>query len=104
MSSIPAFVSELVRAANEVDRLTMREIEHLLFRAIRTIRDLRDMIGIPVNGTEHDTIIRLGGLAATAGQATPPEVREGLLRAADMVRTLWIVIDSGTEITLKPSR
>ncbi|NKM46068.1 hypothetical protein GFL91_13930 [Rhizobium leguminosarum bv. viciae] len=32
-SSVPGFVAELVRAANEVDRLTAGEIESLLLRA-----------------------------------------------------------------------
>lgn len=31
-SSVPGFVAELVRAANEVDRLTAGEIESLLLR------------------------------------------------------------------------
>lgn len=35
-SSVRGFVAELVRAANEVDRLTASEIESLLLRAITT--------------------------------------------------------------------
>jgi hypothetical protein len=103
MISIPSFVSELVRAANEVDRQATREIENLLFRAITTIRDLRDVIGIPVNGTEHDAVIRLTDLASAVEEASPQEIRDGLLEAADMIRTLWIVVDSGTVISLTPS-
>lgn len=54
MSSIPSFVSELVRAANEADRHNAYKGEHLLRRAVATIRDLRNTIGIPVYGTEQD--------------------------------------------------
>ncbi len=100
MSSVPSFVSELVRAANAVELLTSREIEGLLFRAIATIRDLRGITGIPVVGTGHDAVIGLTSLASSAGKASHHEIREGLLAAADMVRTLWIVVDSGTEISL----
>ncbi|MGM5056119.1 hypothetical protein ACD589_15730 [Rhizobium sp. 814_E9_N1_1] len=58
-SSVPGFVAELVRAANEVDRLTASEIESLLLRAMTTVRDLREQTGIPGSGTEHDAIVRL---------------------------------------------
>lgn len=102
MSSVPSFVSELVRAANEVDRLNAHESEHLLLRAFTTIRDLREIIGIPVYGTELDAIIRLNALASATGQAAMQEIRDGLLEAADMVRTLWIVADGGTEISWRP--
>lgn len=104
MSSVPSLVSEIVRAANVVEHLATREIEDLLLRAIATIRDLRDVIGIPVNGTEHDAVIRLSRLASAAEGASRQEIRDGLREAADMVRTLWIVVDSGTEISLTPSR
>ncbi len=102
MSSVPSFVSELVRAANEVDRLNAHESEHLLLRAVTTIRDLREIIGIPVYGTELDAVIQLNDLAFVTGQATIQEIRDGLLEAADMVHTLWIVADSGTEISWRP--
>lgn len=57
-SSAPEFVAELVRAANETDRLTAGEIESLLLRAMTTVRDLREQAGIPGSGTEHDAIVR----------------------------------------------
>jgi hypothetical protein len=104
MSSIPSLVSEIVRAANIVEHLTARQIEDLLVRAIAAIRDLRDAIGIPINGTEHDAVIRLNRLAHAVEAASQQETRDGLREAADMVRTLWIVVDSGTEISLTPSR
>ena len=102
MSSVPSFVSEIVRAANEVDRLNAHESKHLLLRAVTTIRDLREIIGIPVYGTELDAVIQLNELASVTGQAAMQEIRDGLLEAADMVRTLWIVADGGTEISWRP--
>ncbi|MBB3565780.1 hypothetical protein FHX06_007153 [Rhizobium sp. BK512] len=103
MSSVPAFVSELIRAANHVRRLSPTETGRLLSRAIMTVRDLRDTIGIPVDGTDRDAINRLTLLVSTIEEASQEEIRMGLLASADMVRTLWIVVDSGTEIGLTPS-
>jgi hypothetical protein len=61
--------SELVRAANEHDHRGAREIENLRLPAVTGIRDLRDITGIPCDGTEHDGFIRLNSPASTAGQA-----------------------------------
>jgi hypothetical protein len=66
-SSVPRFVAELVRAANEVDRLTAGETESLLLRAMTTVRDLREQAGIPGSGTEHDAIVRLELVATSVG-------------------------------------
>jgi len=104
MSGVPSFVSELVRSANETDRLTPPEAAGLLRRSITVIRDLRETVGIPAEGTEHDAVIRLNRLATGVDAASPEDVRAGLLEAADMVRTLWIVVDSGTRLNLTASR
>ncbi|ACP24947.1 hypothetical protein NGR_c11620 [Sinorhizobium fredii NGR234] len=39
------FIAELIRAANEADRLTSFEIKGLLNRSIATIRDMREQRG-----------------------------------------------------------
>ena len=52
---------------------------------------------------EHDAVIRLDRLATGVNAASPEDVRDGLLEAADMVRTLWIVVDSGTRLNLTAS-
>ncbi len=104
MSGIPSFVSELVRSANATDRLTHLEVSGLLRRSITVIRDLRETVGIPAEGTEHDAVIRLNRLATGVDAASSEDVRDGLLEAADMVRTLWIVVDSETHLNLTASR
>lgn len=45
MSSVPAFISELIRAANEVEKLIPNEIGRLLERSVDTIRDMREQAG-----------------------------------------------------------
>jgi hypothetical protein len=99
-SSIPGFVAELVRAANEVDRLTVGEIDSLLLRAITTVRE---QAGIPGSSTEYDAIVRLELVATSLATQTQEKITAALLEAADMVRTLWIVVDSGRVVSLKPS-
>lgn len=103
-SSVPAFVAELVRAANEVDRLTASEIESLLLRATTTVRDLRDQAGLPGSGTEHDAIVRLDIAAKGVVTFSRANISASFREAADLVRTLWIIVDSRTVVTLKPSR
>lgn len=102
-SSVPGFVAELVRAANEVDRLTAGEIESLLRRAVATVRDLREQAAIPGSGTERDALVRLDIAAKDVATLSDANVSAILREAADMVRTLWIVIDSGTIVSLKSS-
>lgn len=101
MASITSFVSELVRAANEVERLNAFTISRLLERAIVTVQDLRETAGIPSEGTEHDALNDLRHVANTASELDPSGQASALLNAADMIRTLYIVLESGVEIHLK---
>lgn len=103
MHGVPDFVAELIRAGNEVDRLQANEVRNLIFRAIATVRELREDVGIPGSGTREDAVVSLHAIAVDADRRTPREWATALLEAADMVRTLRIVVDSGVEITLTPS-
>lgn len=103
MSSITSFVSELVRAANEVDRLNAFTISRLLKRAIVTIQDLRESAGIPSEGTQHDELNDLRHAANAAYELDVSGHVSALLNAADMIRMLHIVLESGVEIHLKPT-
>lgn len=103
MSGVNDFVSELVRAANEVDLLTDREKRRLLERSVTAIRDMREAIGIPPTKTIGDAVIDLQAteFRIMRGTATAEEVRTALLDAAGMIRDLHIVLDTGTEIGLQ---
>lgn len=46
MSLTTAFISELIKAANEADRLSPFEIKQLLNRSVAIIRDMREQTGI----------------------------------------------------------
>ncbi|MGO7532794.1 hypothetical protein [Rhizobium leguminosarum] len=104
MSTTTDFVSELVRAANEVDKLTSFEITNLLSRSIATIFHLRKQAGIPSSGTPKDAIVVLREITNKPGSHTSAELAAAILSAADMIRTLYIVVESGVEIDIKTVR
>lgn len=103
MSTTTHLVSELVRAANEVERLTGYERQCLFERAVATIKDMRETIGIPSAQADADKIVELQLVVAIRGVRARDanEVREALLTAAGMIRDLHIILDTGTEIDIQ---
>jgi hypothetical protein len=104
MTATTDFIAELVRAANEVEKLPPVERGRLLQRAIATIRDMRDVVGFPVSGSAADSLIAMGALAGSVGNRPDADVRAGLLEAAGMIRDLRIVVDSKIEVIIKNAR
>ena len=102
MSSTTDFISELVRAANEVEKLHGEEARRLLNRAITIIRDMRETIDIPGGHTAADAVIDLQttAVALGLGNRSPDQVKAALLDAAGIIRDLHIVLDTGTEIQM----
>jgi hypothetical protein len=98
-----AFIAELIRAANDVEKLGFFEQRRLLERAVTTIRDMRQSVGIHKPARGHDTLTDLKILAVNidALPIAPQEVKDGLLKAAAMIRDLHIVLDTGTMIAVK---
>ncbi|WP_197727469.1 hypothetical protein [Rhizobium leguminosarum] len=90
-----AFVAELIRAANQAQKLTEHEIKSLLFRAIVTARDLRETVGIPGSGTREDVIVGLGEVAMDISDTSAEARGKALLDAAGLLRGLRIVVQSG---------
>jgi hypothetical protein len=99
MSKTNDFISELVRAANETKSLSPYEVRRLLDRAVTTIQNLREDIGIiPIKG--RDALIYVQTVAAGADRVPEDEWHHGLLHAAEMIRDLHIVVDSETWISI----
>lgn len=93
------FIAELVRAANQTDKLSSIEVGRLLERSVRTIRELRSQIGIiPFPG--KDALIYVETVAVGASRVPEEEWHYGLLQAAEMIRDLHIVLASGTKVRL----
>ena len=102
MSSTNDFIAELIRAANEVEKLDGEEARRLLNRAITTIRDMRETIGIPGGHTAADAVIDLQttAVAMGLGNRSHEQIKAALLDAAGLIRDLHIVLDTGTEIQI----
>ncbi|HEV7246160.1 MAG TPA: hypothetical protein VGN93_04130 [Shinella sp.] len=95
-------IARLIRSANEVDRLSPIEVRRLLEQAISMIRELRTRARIvPISG--RDAIVYIQTVAAGADRISKQEWYHGLLHAAEMLRDLHIVVESGTQIYITTS-
>lgn len=92
MSQTTAFISELIRAANEVERLTPFEVSRLLDRSVDTIRDMRERAGLVANERANDVVIDLGIASARVRDLSIEEIRDTLIDAADVIRALRIIL------------
>ncbi|MCZ4433257.1 hypothetical protein O3S81_26560 [Agrobacterium sp. SOY23] len=105
MTLTNSFIAELVRDANRLDHLDDYQKRRILERAVTTIRDMRETIGIP-SGPGRDSLLDIHTVALSIerGWRSNEEIRNALLQAAGMIRDLHIVLDSKTEISLvKPA-
>jgi hypothetical protein len=82
---LPAFVSELVRATNNVDGLSRPEQVRLLRRAAATIRELRGQTGAEPPA-EGDMVADLTAMADTIDLHGPKEVAAILQDAAAAIK------------------
>ncbi|MBK5571883.1 hypothetical protein [Ensifer sp. SSB1] len=92
MSQTTAFISELIRAANEIERLTPFEVSRLLDRSVDTIRDMRERAGLVANGGANDVVIDLGIASARVRDLSIEEIRDTLIDAADVIRALRVIL------------
>lgn len=101
MSQMSDFIAELVRGANQLDRLDVYQKRRLLERAVTTIHEMRTTIGMP-NGPGRDVFLDLHttALSIEHGWRTDDQVRNAFLTAASMLRDLHIVLDSKTSIRI----
>ncbi|NSY61686.1 hypothetical protein [Agrobacterium tumefaciens] len=100
MTLTNSFIAELVRDANRLENLDDYQKRRMLERAVTTIRDMREMIGIP-SGPGRDSVIDIHTAALSIGHGwrSDDDVRNALLQAAGMIRDLHIVLDSKTGIS-----
>ena len=105
MSLTTDFIGELVRDANRMERLDAFRKRRMLERAVVTIADLREAVGLPA-GPGRDIVldIHTTALSVERGWRDDNHVRETFLLAAGMIRDLHIVLDSGTRVSLVGNR
>lgn len=104
MTSTTDFIAELFRAGNEVAKLSHSERKRLLERALATIKDMRDILGIPSSGTDADQLVKLATLVAKLELRSDSEVGKALLTASTLIRDLRIAMDEKVEIMITELR
>lgn len=91
-----SFISELIKAANQIDHLSEVEKSRLLDRAGRTLRDMREETGIrfrPEND-ETDAAWVLRRIARNTADFTQDEIQSAMLDAVEMLKTLQDMLDA----------
>lgn len=92
MSHVTAFISELIRAANEVERLTPSEVSRLLDRSVDTIRDMREQADVGSSRRANHVVGNLAIASARVRDLSIEDVRDTLIDAADAIRALRIIL------------
>lgn len=98
-----AFISELLRAANEVTKLTMPERARVLLLAAATIRDCKDEIDpseVLTNETGglEDVVFFLNEAAGFVEQFSDDELAETILEAVETIMATQIVLEQKRKI------
>lgn len=101
MHDVSELISELIRTANEPRRKDPEHVSQLLYEAIVPITNFRRRAGIPAIGTKRDAIVGLRNIAKQPLPVANAEMTSALLEAADMLRTLRILVDSNVAITIR---
>jgi hypothetical protein len=94
MTYVPQFIAELVRAANTVERLSVRQRRRLFGRAYMEIIELRTAAGVFPFPASLDPAIRFLRATGRTEDLRDDQVMGLLLEAADMLRSLKIALDA----------
>lgn len=93
MTAATEFISELVRAANEIGKVSAAERIKLMSRGAHTIREMRLQTGIrPGRGKDVLGDLEIAALHSETG--SDDDAKAVLLEMANMIRTLKIVLDA----------
>lgn len=88
--TIQPFISELIKATNQINRLTEMEKSRLLDRAGRTIQDMREETGVRYRpeDDEVDAAWDLRRISRNTADFTQDEIQSATLDAVEMLKTL----------------
>jgi hypothetical protein len=100
MRDADELIARLIRAANSPAKIGRTERADILYQAILSITDLRHQAGIPATDASRDGIIRLKDVAGQQDAVVSSEQAAAFLDAAEMIRTLRVVVDSGIALKL----
>lgn len=89
-------IARVVRSANTLENQSHVEVSRLINRAIAEVEELRAEAGIiPI--PNRDALTHVREVAVQSSQLPKEEWRRALLDAAEMIRDLHILIESGTK-------
>lgn len=97
MSTTTDFISELIRATNEIGKVSVGERMKLMSRGSRTIREMRLQTGVR-HGPGKDALNDLEIAARKCEKGSDDDAKAVLLGMAAMIRTLKIVLDAKDEV------
>jgi hypothetical protein len=100
MRILPDFIAELIRAANTIQKLTTRQRRRLLGRAYVEILDQYVKSHGQVPNWELDPATDILHATGHVEDLSDDEIRELLLDAAEMIRTLRIAQDRSTSASV----
>lgn len=103
MYDAPNFISELIKAANRIDRMPEATRACLLDISYETIRDMREEIGLPSYGQGQDIAIDMMTMARAVPAFTDHEIASALLEAATEIRSLHIATNERRPVMKKIS-
>ncbi|MCQ4629908.1 hypothetical protein GB927_007685 [Shinella sp. CPCC 100929] len=92
-TGMAVFVAELVKAANGSAKMTEDEARRLLGRAYVTIVEAREQLSTHRDQPTASTAISLASATGLVGALSDQDVRALLLDAAEMIRTMKILLD-----------
>jgi uncharacterized protein with PhoU and TrkA domain len=92
----PDFIAELIRAANTIHKLTIRQRRRMLERAYIEILDQHAKANDDVSQGALDPAAEVLRATGHVEDLTDDEVKELLLDAAEMIRSMRIAQDRGS--------
>lgn len=98
MSDTTDFISRLSRSANQIEQIGSDERKQFINRAIALVRHFRKQVIIQPRRTAPDALIDVMSIAASIDRRANGEVQAAFLDAADMIRTLKIVLDAEEKV------
>lgn len=99
-NNVSAFISELIRGANQIESLRDFQKRRMLEMAVMIIRDMREAIAAPASPNARDVVIDLQAVTALIehGHIENEKVKAAFLKAAAVLRALKIILDTQDEV------
>lgn len=100
-NSVQLFITELIRAANQVEKLNKRERGALLRRAAGAIGEYREQINFPGSQAndrgQGDIVHTLNVMSETVDFVMPEQIAASLMEAVETLKAGRLLLDAKIE-------